>query len=373
LNLIKRKIDKSKCNILEFREFQYSLIPELISICMEYMKVHGFKYNEKEYKASVIDDTAYNSKYSFSSLVIKVETNNNPKIQTFLEFVIPKLIEGQMFKLNGTLYCPQLYLVDEMITIKKSSISLYSLFNPLTLYGTENRVIFLGNNIPINRFLKLYYTEDEISKLDFPFEVNTNNESMDVILQNFSDILGVPPVLSEIIEKIDLLFFDGWTSGLYKEYYGIEPSMKDLLDEVSEIDSTQISFIDMDHKRLVFVEYIMAPLFKSVTFAVNKMIRENEDIKFLNIKLGEIVKYFFNELQKSNRYDSVNGFSGILNLKASFKNPKGGSELPTEVSNVHESFKGKICSVTVSNTNPGESITLVPEQNLKNLRYGIFE
>ena len=111
MNLIKRKIDKSKCNILEFREFQYSLIPELISICMEYMKVHGFKYNEKEYKASVIDDTAYNSKYSFSSLVIKVETNNNPKIQTFLEFVIPKLIEGQMFKLNGTLYCPQLYFL----------------------------------------------------------------------------------------------------------------------------------------------------------------------------------------------------------------------------------------------------------------------
>lgn len=373
MNLIKRTIDPDKCNILQFREYQYALIPELIRLCFKYLETHGFTYDKTLYCEEVIDDIAYTSRYHFATIIIRVKVSDNPKVMHFLEIVIPKLIEGQFFRLNGTLYIPQFYVADEPITIKKNSISFYSLFSPITINGLDNRVILLGSNIPIARFLKLYYTPEEIKALNFPIEFLNSNETLETVLKNFSKILGVPPVKDEIIRKIDLLFFDDWTSELYEEYYGIQPNMKEILDKMIQISSGNVSFIDIEHKRLVFIEYLLSPLFKSVTNAVNKLVTENHNPNLLGIKLGDIISHFFNNLKKANRYDSVNGFSGILNLKGNFKNPKGGDELPSEVSNVHPSFKGKLCPITVSNTNPGESVTLIPEQNLKSLKFGIFE
>jgi hypothetical protein len=373
LNLIKRTIDSDKCNILQFREQQYALIPELVRLCFKYLKTHGFEYDEEMYNEEVIDDIAYMSKHHFATIIIKVKVNTNPKVMPFLEIVIPKLIEGQFYRLNGTLYIPQFYIADEPITLKKNSISLYSLFNPITIYGAENRIILLGNNVPISRFLKLFYTNDEIKALDFPFEINSSNESIEAVLKNFSNVLGIPPVKEDIVKKLNDLFFDDWTAELYQEYYGINPDLKSILEKICSMDSDEISFIDIKHKRLIFIEYLLSPLFKAVTAATKRLVTENHNPKLLQIRLGDIVKHFFNDLKKANRYDSVNGFSGIINLKGNFKNPKGGNELPSEVSNVHPSFKGKIDPITVSNTNPGESITLVPEQNLKSLKFGIFD
>lgn len=373
MNLIKRSIDPDKCNILQFRKYQYKLIPELIRLCFKYLETHGFKYDKSKYNEDPIDDISYASKYHFATMIIKVTVSDNPKVMHFLEIVIPKLIEGQFFRLNGTLYIPQFYVADEPITIKKNSMSLYSLFNPITINGLDDRFIFLGNNVPIHRFLKLYYTDSEIKNLDLPFELVTRNESLDIVLKHFSKILGVPPVQQEIIDKIDLLFFDDWTFELYKEYYGIQPTLKSVLNKMISMDGDEISFIDINHKRLVFIEYLLAPLFKAVTAATKRLVTENHNPKLLQIKIGDIIKHFFNDLKRANMYDSANGFSGILNLKGNFKNPRGGNELPSEVSNVHQSFKGRVCPITVSNTNPGESITLIPEQNLKSLRFGIFD
>ena len=284
--------------------------------------------------------------------------------------------------LNGTHYIPQFYIADEPITLKKNSISLYSLFNPMTIYEGDGRVIFLGNNIPIDRFFNLYYdvnNSDDKKFLEY-FNIDTKNiEPMATSLQQLSNIFNIPPNKEDLKAKIDLLFFDDWTSELYQEYYGIDSdkiNMKSILDKSYDRSTNNIdgSFIDIRNKRLIFIEYLLAPLFKSVTAAVNRMVVGSpHDLKYLNIKLGDIVSYFFNELKKANRYDTVNGFSGILNLKGNFRNPKGRDELPPEVSNIHPTFKGKICPITVSNTAPGESITFIPEQNLTNLKFGIFD
>lgn len=250
------------------------------------------------------------------------------------------------------------------------------MFNPLTIYSIDNRIIFLGENIPISRFLKLYYDDDELKNvLDSLGVENVVNEDLETCLKSLSNIFGVPPVKEEIIKKIDLLFFDDWTTELYKEYYGMKDvSMKEIFTLIFEKDGMENNaFIDINHKRLVFIEYLLSPLFKITALNVNKMVTENKVPKLMGIKLGDIISYFFNDLKKANRYDTVNGFSGIINLKANFRNPNAGKELPKEISNVHQSFKGKICPITVSNTNPGESITLVPEQNLKSLKFGIFD
>ena len=79
-------------------------------------------------------------------------------------------------------------------------------------------------------------------------------------------------------------------------------------------------------------------------------------------------------MDKFNFYGVVNGFGGsLLDLKATFKNPNSVGELPNEVSSIHPSYKHKIDLVSISNTDPGKVVSLVPDQNLKSLRYGIFD
>jgi hypothetical protein len=78
-------------------------------------------------------------------------------------------------------------------------------------------------------------------------------------------------------------------------------------------------------------------------------------------------------MDKFNFYGIVNGYSGLLDLKATFKNPNSQNELPSEVSSIHPSYKHKIDIISISNTQPGRVISLVPQQNLKSLKYGLFD
>jgi len=140
----------------------------------------------------------------------------------------------------------------------------------------------------------------------------------------------------------------------------------------SIIDKENKTFIDLHHKRLVFIEYLLGPFLRSIS-AVSKTVLNNQLVVNLNLNSGDVVKHFFTRLDKFNFYSIVNGFSGLLDLKATFKVPNAGSELPTIVSSIHSSYKSKIDVVSISNTNPGQVINLTPNQNLKSLTYGIFD
>ena len=96
MNLIKRTIDLEKCNILNFREYQYNLIPELIRLCFKYMETHGFVYNKSNYSEDVIDEIAYASRHHFATKVVEIKIRQ--KDTPFMKVAIPKLIEGQFFR-----------------------------------------------------------------------------------------------------------------------------------------------------------------------------------------------------------------------------------------------------------------------------------
>jgi hypothetical protein len=72
-------------------------------------------------------------------------------------------------------------------------------------------------------------------------------------------------------------------------------------------------------------------------------------------------------------YSIVNPYSSLLSLKASFKNPKASKHLPIEVNSIHHTYKHRIDVVSVSNKEIGRNVQLIPAQNLKSLKYGIFE
>jgi len=375
MNLLNRNIDES-INILKFREYQYKLIPEIFRLSFNYLKTLGFEFNSLYYKEEIIEDINYNSINHFATKIYKIKLHDSK--DWFLRLSVPNLIEGQFFKLNGALYVPGYWLVDSPITIKKKSVFCYSLFNPITFFSDDNRVIFLGHNIPICRFLRLFLNENEIEFIVGPKYLDSKylHEPYDYSILKLGELMGGIADPISIKEKFNKIFFDYWTEGLYKEFYGIDEINLDILLNLlvkNLCNNEEKSFIDLRYKRLVFIEYLFIPFFRSISSA-SKYILNGQTPYKLSIDIGDIVKHFFTKMDKFNFYGITNGFGGgLLDLKATFKNPNSAGELPIEVSSIHPTYKGKVDLVSISNTEPGKVINLVPSQNLKSLKYGIFK
>lgn len=375
MNLLQRTI-KDRPNILDFREYQYNLIPELMKMSFLYLQKLGFVFDPKFYKEEIIEDISYQSMNHFATRIHKVKLHESNK-DWFLHLSLPILIEKQFFKLNGALYVPGYWITDSPITVKQKSVLCYGLFNSLTFYAEESRAIFLGNNIPICRFLRLFLNEEEIKWITSEdlLDCKYTWESYDYSMTKLGELIGgiQDPVL--IKEKFNNIFFDQWTEGLYKEFYNVKEINFDVLIDLLVIslqEKENKSFIDLHHKRLVFIEYLLIPFFKAVSSASKYVLNGQKPYK-LSIGIGDIIKFFFTKMDKFNFYGVVNGFGGsLLDLKATFKNPNSTGNLPSEVSSIHPAYKEKIDLVSISNTEPGKVVSLVPEQNLRSLRYGIF-
>jgi hypothetical protein len=372
MNLLKREVKGS--NILDYRSYQYELIPEFFRVCFQYMETMGFKFDWSKLEYNIIDDYAYYSQNHYSVKVVKIHLKKNDNTP-FIHITVPKLLNDTFFKMNGCHYVPAFYITDMPITIKKNSYKIESLFKPLTIYSKDGRIIFLGSNIPVSRFLRLYYKDDVVKDIvNDVFNTSYVEEDFSVSKGNMANIIGTSDDLNDIVKRIDDLFFDDWTRELYQTCYKLEkPSMKGVLDLIINGDVQKTSFIDLNSKRLIFIEWLLKPLFESVSKAVNGLVTGVQP-KNINIEVGALTNHFFSKrgLQRNFFYDTTNGFSSLLAMKASFKNPSGQSELPAEVSNIHESHKGRVCPVTISNAAPGQVVSLVPNQNI-NLKFGIFQ
>lgn len=381
MNLIPRPINIST-DLIDFRRHQYSLIPELIDVCFDY--ISRFNYPIETYKTSFIEDTSYFCKnhYEFNKMRFKINDENEIN---FLELDIPKLIDDVFFKLKGVYYIPLIYILDEPITFKKNSVKFHALFKPITMFLKDDRITFAGHNIPFSRFLKVYYDDkDQVSKYCELLEVTNLLESRDEAIEKISYTIGCTP--ENILEYIDLIFFDKWTTELYESYYGLEnitfSTLLDLMFYRFE-NNIKFEFNDLNYKRLVFIELLLDPLFKGVNLFINQ-IENGMKVSQIPLKPNVIIQHFYLSgnigigNQKKNKglcgntvYGVVNGFTGILSNKASFKNPKSQSMIPKSVSNIHPSHKYKICPVTVSNKKPGLLSSLVPDQKI-DIRFGKF-
>lgn len=357
MNLIKRNTN-DVVDLLLYREYQYSMISEFIDICFDYCTRFGFDYDKSKLVFNIEEDNDYFSKnyYAFDKLKIKLNPNDK---NNFLELNIPRLIHNTFFILRGVYYIPLIYILDVPVVIQKKIIKIYSLFKPITIFIKEKRITIDNKNYHLYNFLRLYLDDYTIK-----------------------EVFNVEPIISSRVlhkDYIEKIFFDKWTKELYCNYYKLDDiNMKKVIDIVINNMNNKIEFNDIRYKRLVFIELLLDPLFRATNKFINKF-----DNKF-PINIDAIISHFYKSdidilgqsrskgLSGNTFYSIVNGYSGILSNKASFKNPKVSTELPKSISNIHESHKYKICPVTISNKNPGVLISLVPDQKI-NLRYGIFE
>jgi len=451
MNLLKKKLDIPENSILNFRRYQYNLIPYFIKHCFEYLRGFGLEYTDDEIRFEYDKPEYYqhvkNTEYTILTVYIKE--------QKFLEIAIPILIEDTFFMINGHLYIPIHYIVDGPITLKKKSAIIYSLFKPITIYyeKKENRIIFNRQNFAISTFLRLFFTEKEVRGLCSKLEIGFIEESNDDVLEKFSKMLGFSTIQEQsmLIDYVERLFLDSHTKNYFEVFYNtnnitlkgilqntlmriiilelvndINVELLKITSDLDEIDNikelslkllndkytkkyfetfykfniddintksdiqdviTRImsdvkpSFIDLKSKRIIFTEALLQPIFESVGMAVKKLLQEHV-IQKIYLKPGKmtIKKYFQLHLHSKNSYDIHNSYAGLLVNKASFnkkakeksaKTYKSG--LPSEISGIHETYFERVCPISISNTSIGESIQLVPDLVLKDMKYGIFD
>jgi hypothetical protein len=371
-------------SIVNFRPEQYKLIPELLKFGMNYLIDLGLEWDQSVYnrdgsKIEFIETYSYINYNQFSCTNVKIKTF--PDIQWFTHFSLPDLIDNVFFKLNGNFYVPKLYIADEPCVIKENSANFYSLFSPLSMYFKERRFTFIGSNFKLNEFLSILiddtWDEDlieqicdrwELNKLDFKYDKD--------ILEFFAKKFNTSEDQTEIKNRINQLFFDPWTLELYSSYYNIEnPTMSLILQKTIYriLNNQKPSFINLKNKRLVWVEYILKPYFKAIGIAAILLLNKKK-VRVLKLSLDGIVDHFYSQsgLNGNEFYNCTNGFSGLALYKASIANPFGTGNLPTEISSIHDTYKGKICPNSVSNKDTGKEVFLVPDQEI-DLKFGVFK
>ena len=354
---------------------------EMIALSLRYLFKFGFKYDPKVYNPDgsdikFIDDMTYSGFNHFSTKLIIVKLF---KTENFIKTAVPELYQETFFILNGVRYVPIYYIVDEPIVVKKRSIMISSLFQPITVYVTDNRVTFMRTNIILEDFIKIITKKWDITyqkEIENLLNITLSTPINDKTLTNLSKKLNCPKDLTHIKSKMNLLFFDEWTEKLYKKFYGINANLEDvfkiMFDKYFKRQQSRIAFTDLRYKRLTFIEPLLNPFFKAIGRTVNTFITNKFQKPSLVMNLNEIVKHFFTELNGNCLYDTVNGYSSILAHKATFKNPFGTGILPEEVSAIHWTHYNRLCIIAISNHNPGETIFLVPNQKIDN-QFGIFD
>lgn len=355
----KKIIDQNLITINEFREFQYSLLKDLISLMITYISSQNSNYLTIN-DISIEEQPEYMGVNDSHYTLLNVKVNYNQEVKNFFRVLIPTLKYGCFFILSGNYYIPTLYMVDKPIVIKKKSLKLYGLFNSISIY--EKFATFIGINIPANYFINLFI-EDINEQNDFIriMEIQPVQISDEELLKYFSKVFGCEADRNKIINFVENLFFDGYTQYLYQSCYDMqELSIKNILRQALQFYEImdKNTFIDLRYKRLIFIETLLSPLLKKIGIAASQAARGYPK-SILQINQLELVKHFNTKLSNKFIYDSANAFSGMLLHKVNMLNP-GSENAPSIIANLHETHYQKICPISVSNQNPGETIYIVP-------------
>ena len=377
MNLLKKissssSIADSGCfTISNFRSAQYSLIEYFMNLSVEYIAKQNKNYI-KVTKVRIFEIPTYiGINHSlFTQVEVEIDVVGVGQKQ-FVTFLIPTLINETFFILNGIYYVPTIYIFDKPIVIKKKSIKLSSTFNSITVY--DKLITFMGSNIPAMYFLDIFLsnTDPEQAKIkhDFAttFGINPITISETDLLTYFSNIFKCDPYRNEIKNHFHKIFFDDYTKILYEQCYNLkddELTITNLLKIALQLGQNEDEdvFIDLNQKRLVFIEVLLQPFFKRIASIATQASR-GFVINEINMDQLELVKNFYTNLHNKFIYDNVNAFDTMLSHKTHLLSPNA-ENAPGNIANLHPTHYKKLCPISVSSQNPGETVYTIAEAKI---------
>ena len=267
MNLLNFVVPKQKEELSEdlyiigdFRRVQYEMIPTFIELAMNRLNKLSngyivFKNIQEQNMIKYLDAFGY----SLKKVTVNIENPDNRKeLKPFISFNLPNLIKDTFFYLNGSYYCPGLYILDKPVIYKKNSIKLCSLFSSITIYLKigNNRAIVGGKNIPVEYFLQWFLGDDEslLSRIEKEYKLSPVRYSRSRLISYFADFFNCPEDEDCINGAFENLFFDDYTREIYKFSYGREFEFRDLVYYalINYLDGNSPHFVDLNEKRIVF-------------------------------------------------------------------------------------------------------------------------
>lgn len=367
-------VESEYLTIGSFRSAQYSLINYFMNLCVEYISKQNKNYLKIQ-NIVIRDLPTYNGIYNSALTQVTADISflnlNVPATKTFINFLIPTLVDECFFILNGNYFVPTLYILDKPIVIKKKSIKLSSTFNSITIY--DKLITFMGNNMPAMYFLNIFLSDTNPAqaaiKQDFiqAFKITPSQISEQDLLSYFSNLFKCDADRAIIQSHFQDIFFDDYSKLLYKQCYNIDEqdlNIQTLLKLVVELNKSIVedSFIDLDQKRLVFIEILLWPIFKRIAQIASRASR-GFYINEIAMDQMELIKNFYTNLHNKFIYDNVNAYDTMLQHKAYMLSPNA-EQAPSMIANLHPTHYKRICPTSVSSQNPGETIYVIAETQL---------
>ena len=373
MNLLKKKsvlsekVTDGEFTISNFRSSQYNLIEYFMQTSIEYIAKQNKNYMSVD-KISIYNIPTYIG-INYSLLTqINIDVNISGSKRTFTKFLIPTLVDDNFFILNENYYVPTIYILDKPIVIKKKSIKLSSTFNSITIY--DKLITFMGINIPAMYFLDMFLSNDnpEEAKLktDFltTFGIKSAATSENDVLTYFGNIFKCDPHRSIIKDRFHTIFFDDYTKILYQQCYNLTEDKLTITNLLKialylKMNMKDDSFIDLSQKRLVFIEILLWPFFKRIASIASQASR-GFVITEMNMDQMELIKNFYINLHNKFIYDNVNAFDTMISHKTHLLSPNA-ENAPGVIANLHSSHFKKLCPISVSSQNPGETVYTIAE------------
>jgi hypothetical protein len=360
------KEDPTILTVENYKQFQYQNIHKFIEFCINYF---NNQFDEPVIELNSIDICKLSHYYLNTSFLLeytcRVNILQQNEIKTFFQVYIPEFLYNHCFLLNKCFYLPSLYILDKPITIKKESIKLDSLFNPISIFFKKNIVTIMQHNISLQYMINLFCSEqdyfDEALSLCLYNEIVEGNNLYEkfklVFNKNFNS-------KEEIWKAFDKFFFDEYTQYVYYKCYGIQNfyelfniAVKKFLDGRNK-NEDNLNFIDLKNKRILFIELLLEPIFKYVSRLINN--NKRRDLNYLNFTLDPncILKNFRMKLHSTQLHSGSNLISGITSHQVLQVSP-GINNPPSSIALLHETHFGRICPISISSEDPGKKVSVV--------------
>lgn len=359
--------DNSVLTVENYKQFQYNNIPKFFEFCINYFN-NQFDSPVIQLQSIDIRKLPYyylntNFLLEYTCKVIDLQQNET---KTFFQVYIPELLYNHCFLLNKCFYLPSLYILDKPIIIKKESIKLDSLFNPISIFFKKNIVTVMQHNISLQYMINLFckdedYFEDALNLCLYQEIVDGPN-----LYEKFKIVFNRDfESKEEIWNAFDRFFFDEYTRYVYYKCYNIDNfydlfniAVQKYFKSLSKDDDNDLDFIDLTKKRVLFIELLLEPIFKYVSRLINN--NKRRDVNYLNFGIDPqcILKNFRLKLHSAQLHSGSNLISGITSHQALQVSP-GIKHPPSSIALLHETHFGRICPITVSSDEPGKKVAIV--------------
>ncbi len=301
--------------------------------------------------------------------------------------LIPKLVSGNYYILNNTLYVPILMLekspIDRVTDEKKKRNKIYANLNPIynfTFDFIENYLFFRNKKIEIDIFLRILYENDQekLNELEqnglihFPKKdlIYTKEEK-----KKFVKFLGFhkESAIDEYsaADFIDTFLIFDYYHKMFEDFYGLK-GIKEITWKIIELFLTDepIDMANIKNRRVIHVEYLIKPLFESYLRLLYGIVDRKSQNFLITMNPKVILTTGFTQnLHGGNLYDiSLPYPSPLINKVSQDISIIKDGRLPKSWQRNDESAFGVLCPITISASKPAANVVFTTTTQVN--RYG---